>query len=475
MYYVPEQVWPTWSQVAGIVSQRFFVEHNILKNEVAVPLIIDVVAEHGVCKVGRCSTEVVTTCWGGPLDSTQDPALLQQYSCGHKMDLTSPQIREGLLALWGSSHDEMDPSSLHIHEVLLSLRRSSSTDPQRTVIPVSIYGALAIFAAIAAFVCVSWWLMPLLANHVVSVCFMTLYLVVSVTIDLVIMSQTNEDRHFEFNPLCTIILTELAKLVFSMAAHMAGPTQWFEGLRLSDACWMCLPATCYTLNNFMVFVAIAANGAATFGIFRDTVVIWTAASWYLVYKVPLKRIRIFGIMILLVGLLINRFSVASDAAASNWAFLSVVFMTLCNALGAVTNEFALKRNAELDINVQNMLLYTMCASTSICILALSNPIRLSSVHSFFEGFTRQTVLMIGLQASAGLLISRLLKYTDAVYKSVGSCLRGPLLVVIAPLFVYSETPSSAATLVSAFVVASGSFTYLSQGPLSACAEVKTDK
>lgn len=515
MYYVPQQLWSTWSQVAGIVGQKLsgsmmandegrnrshiawsqkFPNTEVLMNELAVPLIIDVVSEHGTCKVGRCATELVTTCWGGTHNITRDPAHLQQYPCGHQMDLRSSQIREGLLALWPSSGRKWDLSSPHLHlreglstlqhssnadQGLLSSQRSSSKDPQRTAKAKYICAALVFFTAVTAFVCARW-LMPLVASHMVSVCGMALYVVVSVTIDLLIMVQKNTDHRYKFNPLCAIILTELTKVVFSVAAHLAkGPSHGpCLGPRLSDACWMCLPAACYTLNNVLVFVSMAMNGSATFGIFRDTVVLWTAACWYLAYKVPLKSIRILGIVILCVGLCINRFTAVSDAAGSKWAFLSVVLMTLCNALGAVTNELALKRNAELDINVQNMMLYMLCATTSMFVLTLSDPVRLSSVHSFFEGFTRHTVLMVALQASAGLLISRLLKYADAVYKSVGSCLRGPVLVVIAPLFLH-QMPNSAATLVSAFVVACGSFVYLSQGPLSASAsqdsEAKTIK
>merc|ERR550537_945774 len=109
----------------------------------------------------------------------------------------------------------------------------------------------------------------------------------------------------------------------------------------------------------------------------------------------------------------------------------------------------------------------MCALTSISVLAIHSPSKLSisSPQGFFQGFSRSTVLMIGLQASAGLLISCLLKYADSVYKSVGACLRGLTLIALAPMFVSSEAPSSTSTLFSAFLVGCGSLAYLSQGPL----------
>lgn len=489
MYYVPQQVWPMWSRVASIVGQKMkpggaYPNMGILMNEVALPLIIDVINRYERTQCVSLAwdnglqssfsrlrrTRRSRECWGGfgppNATATRDPAILSQFQCGHPMDLQSPQIREGLVNLWRSYETAIEPSSTHNNEHPISPRLR---DPHQASTLKPICASLVIFTAIMVplmyFVCTHQF-MPQLANHAVSLCVMALYIAISVSIDLLVMAQKNADHHYKFNPLCAIILTELAKLVISVVAHLASP---FQGCRprLSDAAWICVPATCYTFNNILVFVAMAANGAATFGIFRDTVVLWTAAFWYFVYKVPLKRIRIAGLSLLCVGLLINRGSAGFAGVGPAWAFLPVVMMTLCNAMGAVSNEHVLKRNAELSINVQNMMLYMICAITSLAVLAISNPIRLLSIPSFFQGFSRQTVLMVALQAFAGILISRLLKYTDAVYKSVGACLRGPILAVIAPVFLQHEIPTSLVTLVSAVVVASGSFAYLSQGPLSA--------
>jgi hypothetical protein len=340
------------------------------------------------------------------------------------------------------------------------------------VLAMSMWNVLTIAVAVVTFMfagqLIPW---PIPQDFAVSIIVMAIYILFSVAIDVLIMAQKTAGNAYDFSPLCAIILTEFAKLLASLAIYLAretsnGQGEWFKGLNISDASWMALPAAFFTFNNALVFIAIGNTNAGTFGPFRDTVLIWTAGFWCLAYQLPLGSIRIAAIAIIVLGLFMNRFAESSVGEPSEWAFLSVVLMTLCNALGTVSNEMALKRNIELDINIQNMLLYAMCLSLSTLILAISDPSRLASVANFFEGFTLQTVVMVCLQASAGLLISRLLKHADAVYKSVGSCLRGPSLVVIAPLFVQRELPMSAATLGSALLVAGGSFTYLSQGPLN---------
>jgi len=192
-------------------------------------------------------------------------------------------------------------------------------------------------------------------------------------------------------------------------------------------------------------------------------ILWTALIWGVVFRAPLGSIRLYGIAVIFSGLVVNRVGSVS-AASFSWAFLLVMLMTVTNATGSVINEYALKWNNAIDINLQNMILYTWCAIFSVVVLACRSPHHLSSASAFFEGFTNYTFLVAILQASAGMIVSRLLKYTDAVYKSIGACLRGPTLVLVAPVMLGS--PTDVISVVSAFVVAGGCLIYLTQGPLS---------
>merc|ERR1719382_1357231 len=145
-------------------------------------------------------------------------------------------------------------------------------------------------------------------------------------------------------------------------------------------------------------------------------------------------------------------------------------MTWCNAFGSVINEYALKLNKSLDINIQNMVLYTGCILCSFIYIAASDPRRVRGGPAiFFTGFDNKTWFTVGLQSVTGLLVSRMLKHADAIMKTVATCLRGPIIVFIAPIFTKSKI--GALIAISACIVASGCIAYLTQGPLKSQKEL----
>lgn len=310
------------------------------------------------------------------------------------------------------------------------------------------------------------WLSPLVPRVMVPyiVCFV--YIFFSCAIDISIAVQKQPD--YSFNPVCAVLVTEGIKLCLSTTVYAAS---FFGSTRrvvpaefsFSDMLYMAVPAAIYSVNNILVFHAIQQNSMSDFGIFRDTMILWTASLWRFVFKVPLGRIRLLGILVVFLGLVVNKVASTLSSGEISWRFLWVVAMTLCNSAGSVANEYALKRNSGLDINVQNMLLYIFCTLFTAVILLLTDPTRFSG--SLSTGFSSQTWLTIGLQSIVGLLIARLLKYSDAVMKSIATCLRGPLVVLTAPLF--THVPTTTISCLSAVIVASGCLTYLTQGPISA--------
>jgi len=301
-----------------------------------------------------------------------------------------------------------------------------------------------------------------------------IYICFSVAIDISIAVQKKggnahgDSGGYSFNPVCAVLLTEAVKFWISMLIYLISVKS--EGkplipaeLSFSDAKWLSLPAVVFTANNILVFVAIGKNDVSSFGVFRDTMIIWTAAMWRCVFNVELGWTRLGGIFVVFLGLVVNKVFSAKSSGDFSWMFMWVLLMTLCNAAGSVANEFALKQNKALDINVQNMTLYGFCVTCSLVFLVATDPGRLAG--TFFAGFDSHTWLTIGLQSLVGLLVSRLLKHTDSVMKTIATCLRGPVVVMIAPIF--THIASSMASSLSAVIVAGGCFTYLTQGPLVA--------
>lgn len=307
---------------------------------------------------------------------------------------------------------------------------------------------------------------PLVPSVAVPFIVCAVYVVFSCAIDISIAVQKKPG--YAFNPVCAVLVTEGVKLSLSTAVYAM--SMWGREARIvpaeasfSDIWWMAIPAFIYSVNNILVYHAIQQNNMGEFGIFRDTIIIWTACLWRCVFRVPLGSTRLVGIAVVFSGLVFNKVFSTFISGAFSWRFMWVVAMTLCNAAGSVANEYALKRNVGLDINVQNILLYLFCTLFTAIILWATDPHRYSS--SLITGFSSSTWFTVGLQSIAGLLISRLLKYADAVMKSIATCLRGPMVVVVAPVFTHQ--PATSVSCVSAAIVASGCFMYLTQGPISA--------
>mmetsp|Transcript_119365 Transcript_119365/g.266608 ORF Transcript_119365/g.266608 Transcript_119365/m.266608 type:complete len:454 (-) Transcript_119365:162-1523(-) len=317
------------------------------------------------------------------------------------------------------------------------------------------------------------------------VCF--IYIAVSVAIDISIVAQKTpvsptQDKKkgsvlhaaYDFNPACALLVTEAVKLVtssllYAYARVTDGSPDAFRDVTWTDVIYLLAPAGIFTLNNMMVFVAIGKADTSTFGVFRETQIVWTALFWWMVFRTPLGWFRLLSILTVVIGLILNQVPNLFKAHVS-WAFVWVMIMTLCNTVGSVVNEYAMKRTKGMNINLQNMMLYSACVICNfLFLLASDGTSLLQGPWRFFDGFTNCTFLTIGLQAIAGLLVSRILKYADSVMKGISACLRGPVFVAAAPLF-SGIWNLSALTFASSLVVASGCIAYMTQGPLQVSLE-----
>jgi hypothetical protein len=309
-----------------------------------------------------------------------------------------------------------------------------------------------------------------------------LYLGSTVSIDLIIMAQKDNapdgvesslDSGYEFSPLCSVLCVELGKLTVSavvlilrMVFMSDRDQEVFAGAlqktSLGDTCFLAVPSSLFTLNNLLLFLAIGHNDVSLFSVFWATVIFWTTCAWVLVNRVYIGNVRVFGIMVVFVGLVLDKIGSPYQIDGN---FFWVILYTFTNAIASVSNEFALKKHSCLDINAVNLVLYSLSTAFSITALLVLDPGRFASVQAFLAGFTSVTYVMVGIQVITGLTVSRLLKYVDAVTGSMANCLRGPVLTLVSPIVVGGT--QSLEVLVSAIVVVVGCFVFVSQGPLNA--------
>jgi len=115
MYYVPQRTWLAWTRAAAAVEEAFGQPWNVLMNEVAIPLLFDVMVQQGQCEgTGICRVESAK-CWGGTIWNTNNITVIKNNPCGHRMNLSSPSIRMALDEVWNQPFIGVDANALRIN------------------------------------------------------------------------------------------------------------------------------------------------------------------------------------------------------------------------------------------------------------------------------------------------------------------------------------------------------------------------
>lgn len=296
-----------------------------------------------------------------------------------------------------------------------------------------------------------------------------MYAVLSISIDLSIVHASREtSQGYAFSPAALVATVEFVKLVVS--ACMASsrvlfsskcPTDSVRPCMLEGAC-LIIPAFLYAANNMVVFKALASVHLATFGVMRETSLLWTAILWVCIFQVSIgwKRwLAMLGIFLGVTGNLLPDLLRSSLTSSCIW----VAVQAFLTAAGAVSNEFTFKRMPPMDINLQNCILYCFTGTFTVVYMLIFEPSVVSSPAAFVAGFTPSCWQVIMLQVVTGLLVSRILKHADAISKSVVAALRGPGVIFLGAIIFQQHLKLSG--VLSAAAVSLAAFMYLREGPL----------
>jgi UDP-sugar transporter A1/2/3 len=272
-----------------------------------------------------------------------------------------------------------------------------------------------------------------------------------------------------------VFVCEICKLLISAVLFLVRVVDlWRQGTEIplpsrSDTAWLALPGLFYTVTNIIVYEAIENIPLATFGVIRETRLVWNAIFWTIVFKIRLSRLRWVGIVGIVVGCIVSEVQVVQKAEFT-WQIWWVFMLAFLNGLSGVVTEYAFKRKASVDINLQQMVLCAVCGCFSFLFLLVFRPYVVHSPSVFFKGFTPDCLQVILLQTVMGLVVGRMLKYIESVTKSILASLCSPLLTFIgsAALNLHLRI----CDIVASLIVISSCIIYLSEGSL---AQPETDK
>jgi len=291
----------------------------------------------------------------------------------------------------------------------------------------------------------------------------------SVSTDLSTKAATKKQGgHYAFDPATAVVIVEACKLVISIGLFLGSLARRkkddspLELPTLGDTMLLTVPGLVYTCNNILVFEAIERVPLATFAVIRETRMIWNALIWISLFGVPLGIGRWSAILGVIIGCTANQVPGAVRDGFS-WGVMYAFLLAFLNAAGGVVCEFAMKRKASMDINLQNSIIYASCSSLAVVYLGIFRPANFASPGAFFHGFEPECLQIIVLQIITGLTVSRILKHVESVTKSMVAAMCSPIICFLGSAAMHVTLHWN--DIFAALLVAFSCLFYLKQGPL----------
>jgi hypothetical protein len=288
-----------------------------------------------------------------------------------------------------------------------------------------------------------------------------IYVGTSVTLDLSIAYTGGNGKKPEYEKLVVIMCVEMVKLSVSAFLLWKDPSEKVRPTA-SDAAAVSLPAGLYALNNWLVLMTLQSVNVAVFAVLRETNLVFTALIWCLAFHAELGHRRwaaILGILFASTATQVENFFRTADFSA-----LYVLLLTFVNALATVSNEVFLKSKEHLDINTQNILLYTLCSGAAALTLLVQRGPSAFIPSNMFHGFGVEVWVIMGGQCFLGLVVSRLLRNTSSVAKGVLTVFR-PLGLLAASPLVTGTGGYEISRLVAGLACGAAAYAYFKEGKL----------
>jgi hypothetical protein len=204
-------------------------------------------------------------------------------------------------------------------------------------------------------------------------------------------------------------------------------------------------AALYAGNNCLVLFVLAKVDLGSFVVWRNTTVVFQALIWTFILNRTLKVNQWAAVGFLFIGCCLNSFD--TDGSTSDVVGLPALLLltsALASATAAALNESVLKREAlqELGIDGLNVLLYVqtlslLCAWLLLRAALAGRPV-LAELPRLLAGLDRSAAGLVIVQTLLGLTVARVLRYADAVAKTVAGGFREIVQVLVAPVFVTSR-------------------------------------
>lgn len=188
-----------------------------------------------------------------------------------------------------------------------------------------------------------------------------------------------------------------------------------------------VPSILYTLQNNLLYIALANLDAASYQVCYQLKILTTALFSVYILKRKISNVRWLSLVLLLAGVSLANLEAASgnDKRGSDvvqnpmLGFISVLMASLTSGFAGVWFEKILKEGKTTTMWMRNI----QMGITSVLIAFLGVFLKdrdIVAEKGFFHGYNGAVVGVILLQALGGLVVAAVVKYADNILKGFGS-------------------------------------------------------
>ena len=251
-------------------------------------------------------------------------------------------------------------------------------------------------------------------------------------------------REDEYSRASAIFVGEIVKVAMSLASLYAGGEttntilHTLRNIKPLDSLKLAVPAIIYTFQNNLIFLSIDNIPSALFQVFSQLKILSTALFSVTMLGRSLHRIQWVGLCVLICGVstaqlkptcpsppslddsptTTTTFSSSNDTENNYFIGISAVLM-LCvlSGFAGVYQEKIVKKNMTYPIHYLNLQLCMYSIITNLFSILIQDGSSSLLERGLLYGFTWRVWTIVFVQASGGILVSLVIKYTSNLAKS----------------------------------------------------------
>jgi UDP-sugar transporter A1/2/3 len=257
---------------------------------------------------------------------------------------------------------------------------------------------------------------------------------------LIRYTQQVEQTGKRYEPATLVAVTEVLKLIVCVGVVLwdeGGITRGIQNLKDNVFCMDCLkmavPAALYTLQNNLLFTALANLEATLFQVTYQLKVLTTALLMVLILQVRLSRLKWVSLVVLFTGVVFTQLQgqkVSKVVTPFNLltGLTAVVTCSFSSSFASVYFEKILKKGSPSSLWTRNiqLALFSFCFATGTVVW------RTGTVEGFLTGYTEMTWVLVLVQALGGILVALVMKYADNIMKGFATS----IAIVVSGIFSY---------------------------------------